>query len=54
MVTQDTSLFNDTVRANIAYGRADVPMADIEAAARAAHAQEFIDNREPRSPTNVS
>jgi subfamily B ATP-binding cassette protein MsbA len=44
MVTQETVLFNDTVRANIAYGRADVPMADIEAAARAAHAQEFIDH----------
>ena len=44
MVTQETVLFNDTVRANIAYGRAEVPMADIEAAARAAHAQEFIDH----------
>lgn len=41
-VTQETVLFNDTVRNNIAYGRPDVPMARIEAAARAAFAHEFI------------
>ena len=29
-VTQETVLFNDTVRNNIAYGRPDVPMAQIE------------------------
>ena len=43
-VTQETVLFNDTVRNNIAYGRPDVPMARIEAAARAALAHEFILN----------
>jgi subfamily B ATP-binding cassette protein MsbA len=41
-VTQETVLFNDTVRNNIAYGRPDVPMDRIEAAAKAARAHEFI------------
>jgi subfamily B ATP-binding cassette protein MsbA len=41
-VTQETVLFNDSVRNNIAYGRPDVPMERIEAAAKAAHAHEFI------------
>lgn len=43
-VTQETVLFNDTVRNNIAYGQPDVPMARIEAAARAALAHDFILN----------
>ncbi len=41
-VTQETILFNDTVRNNIAYGQPDVPLARVEAAARAAFAHEFI------------
>ena len=41
-VTQETVLFNDSVRNNIAYGRPDVPMERIESAARAAYAHEFI------------
>ena len=41
-VTQETVLFNDTVRNNIAYGRPDVPMERIAAAARAALAHDFI------------
>jgi ATP-binding cassette, subfamily B, bacterial MsbA len=41
-VTQETVLFNDTVRNNIAYGRPDVPMSEIEAAAKAALAHDFI------------
>jgi ABC-type glutathione transport system ATPase component len=41
-VTQETVLFNDTVRANIAYGLADVDEARVEAAARAAFAHDFI------------
>ncbi len=41
-VTQETVLFNDTVRNNIAYGQPDVPMERIEAAAKAARAHEFI------------
>jgi subfamily B ATP-binding cassette protein MsbA len=44
LVTQETVLFNDTVQNNIAYGRADVSMAKIVAAAKAAHAHEFIEN----------
>jgi subfamily B ATP-binding cassette protein MsbA len=41
-VTQETILFNDTVRNNIAYGQPDVPLARVEAAARAALAHDFI------------
>ena len=41
-VTQETVLFNDTVRNNIAYGQPDVPMERIEAAAKAALAHDFI------------
>ena len=43
LVTQEVVLFDDTVRANIAYGRPDVPLDRIEAAAHAAHAHEFIE-----------
>jgi subfamily B ATP-binding cassette protein MsbA len=42
IVTQETVLFDDTVAANIAYGRPDATATDIEGAARAAHAHEFI------------
>jgi ATP-binding cassette, subfamily B, bacterial MsbA len=42
LVTQETVLFNDTVRNNIAYGRADLPLERVRAAARAAFADEFI------------
>jgi ATP-binding cassette, subfamily B, bacterial MsbA len=42
IVTQETILFHDTVRANIAYGIADAPDEAVERAARAAHAHEFI------------
>lgn len=42
VVLQDPLLFNDTVSANIAYGRPDATRDDIEAAARAAHAHDFI------------
>ena len=42
VVTQDTVLFNDTIRANIAYGRDDLPMEKVRAAAVAAYADEFI------------
>jgi subfamily B ATP-binding cassette protein MsbA len=43
LVTQETVLFNDTVQTNIAYGRADVPMERIVAAAKAANAHAFIE-----------
>ena len=42
IVTQETILFHDTVHANIAYGRNEVPQAEVEAAARAANAHGFI------------
>ena len=42
IVTQEVLLFDDTVRDNIAYGRQDVSLADVEAAARAAYAHDFI------------
>ena len=42
IVTQDTILFNDTVRNNIAYGQPDVPQQRVEDAARAALAHDFI------------
>jgi ATP-binding cassette, subfamily B, bacterial MsbA len=42
IVTQETVLFNDTVRNNIAYGRPNVAPKEVEAAARAALAHDFI------------
>jgi subfamily B ATP-binding cassette protein MsbA len=42
LVTQETVLFNDTVRSNIAYGMEDVDEARVESAARAAFAHDFI------------
>ena len=42
IVTQETVLFDDTVAANIAFGRPIATREEIEAAARAAHAHEFV------------
>jgi len=42
LVAQETFLFNDTVRGNIAYGLRDVPREQLEAAAKAARAHDFI------------
>ena len=42
IVPQDTVLFNDTVRYNIAYGRTDATAHEVEQAARAAHIHDFI------------
>ena len=42
LVTQETVLFDDTITSNIAYGVPDADRQRIEAAARAAHADEFI------------
>jgi subfamily B ATP-binding cassette protein MsbA len=42
MVSQDTILFDETIRANIAYGRMDASDADVLEAAKAAYAWEFI------------
>jgi len=46
IVTQDIILFNDTIRANIAYGLEDVSEQDIKDAAQAANAWEFIEQEE--------
>jgi ATP-binding cassette subfamily B protein len=42
MVTQETAMFNRSARDNLLYGRPDASDAEIEAAARAAEAHEFI------------
>ena len=42
IVTQETILFNDTVRANIAYGQIDINDEQVIPAAKAANALEFI------------
>ncbi len=42
LVSQDTALFDDTIRANIALGLLDASDAEIEAAAKAANADTFI------------
>ena len=42
IVTQETVLFDETIASNIAYGSPDASAAEIESAARAAHAHEFI------------
>jgi len=42
MVTQETYLFNDTLKANLLYAQADATQTDIEAACRAANIHHFI------------
>ena len=42
IVTQDTVLFDDTIRANIAYGRADLSLERVREAAAAAYADDFV------------
>lgn len=42
LVSQDTFLFHDTIRENIRYGRLDATEEEIIAAAKKAHAHEFI------------
>jgi ATP-binding cassette subfamily B multidrug efflux pump len=44
VVTQDTSLLHRSVIDNLRYGMPDAPMGEVEAAARKAHADEFIGN----------
>jgi len=41
-VLQETTLFSGTIRENIAFGRPDAPQNEVEAAARAAAAHDFI------------
>jgi len=42
IVTQETILFNDTIKANIAYGEPKATQEDIEKASQSAHANDFI------------
>jgi subfamily B ATP-binding cassette protein MsbA len=42
LVTQETFLFNETVRFNVAYGRPEATLADVERAARLADAHDFV------------
>ncbi|MEM8960084.1 MAG: ABC transporter ATP-binding protein [Acidobacteriota bacterium] len=43
IVTQETVLFNDTVRNNVAYGREDLPLEAVREAAAAAYADGFVE-----------
>lgn len=53
LVTQETVLFNDTVKQNIAYGKPGATEADIADAARVAFADEFIDKLPEKYDTLV-
>jgi len=53
IVTQETVLFDDTIANNIAYGSLQATPAEIEAAARAAHAHEFITTLPERYQTRI-
>ena len=53
IVTQETYLFNDTIRRNIAYGVDDIPEEKIISAAQAANADEFIQGFEKKYDTVV-
>ena len=53
IVSQDTILFNDTIRANIAMGREDATEEQIIAAAKIANAHDFIMQTEAGYDTNV-
>ena len=53
IVTQETVLFDDTIANNIAYGAPGTSTADIEAAARAAHAHDFIQQMPDKYATRI-
>jgi subfamily B ATP-binding cassette protein MsbA len=53
LVTQEPFLFDDSIRANIAYARPEASMAEIEDAARAAAAHEFIEAMDKAYDTGV-
>ena len=54
IVTQDTVLFDDTILNNISYGSPGASREEIEAAARAAHAHEFIVTLPDRYETRIA
>ncbi len=53
LVTQETVLFNDTIKQNIAYGKPQATDAEIEEAARVAYADEFIEHLPNEYETRV-
>jgi len=53
MVTQETVLFDDTIARNISYGVPNATTAWVEAAARAAHAHEFISELDQGYETRI-
>jgi ATP-binding cassette, subfamily B, bacterial MsbA len=53
IVTQDTVLFNDTVKNNIAFGMQNVTDEQVIQAAKVAHAHEFISSMEKGYETNI-
>jgi subfamily B ATP-binding cassette protein MsbA len=53
MVTQETILFDDTIARNISYGVPNATTAWVEAAARAAHAHEFISQLDQGYETRI-
>jgi subfamily B ATP-binding cassette protein MsbA len=53
IVTQEPILFNDTIAANIALGKPDATLEQIEQAARIANAHDFIMRKENGYQTNV-
>jgi len=53
IVTQDTVLFNDTVKNNIAFGMKNVTDEQVIQAAKVAHAHEFISRMENGYETNI-
>lgn len=53
LVSQKVTLFDDTVAANIAYGKTDTDREEIIAAAKAAHAWEFIEKLPLGLDTNI-
>jgi len=53
IVTQEPILFNDTIRNNIAYGRPDASTEEIENAAKAAFAHDFIERFPKGYETNI-
>jgi ATP-binding cassette, subfamily B, bacterial MsbA len=53
LVTQETVLFNDTIRYNISYGRPDATDEDLARAAQIAYAADFIDELPEKFDTIV-
>jgi subfamily B ATP-binding cassette protein MsbA len=53
IVTQETILFNDTIKNNISYGQESNDMAKVEMAARAANAAEFIEKMPDKYDTLI-